>query len=72
MIKRRYRIPWVANAVAETRWLRNLVLELYVPPRKATFVYCDNISVVYLSENSVQHQRTKHVELDIHFIREKC
>ncbi|KAI3746199.1 hypothetical protein L6452_08623 [Arctium lappa] len=61
----------VANAVAETSWLRNLLLELYVPTRKATVVYCDNISAVYLSENPVQHQRTKHVELDIHFVREK-
>ncbi|KAI3697752.1 hypothetical protein L6452_30849 [Arctium lappa] len=60
-----------ANAVAETSWLRNLLLKLYVPTRKATVVYCDNISAVYLSENPVQHQRTKHVELDIHFVREK-
>lgn len=61
----------VANAVAETSWLRNLLLELSVPTCKATIIYCDNISAVYLSENPVQHQRTKHVELDIHFVREK-
>ncbi|XP_021995350.1 uncharacterized mitochondrial protein AtMg00810-like [Helianthus annuus] len=61
----------VANAVAEASWLRNLLLELHVPIVKATIVYCDNISAVYLSENHVQHHRTKHVELDIHFVREK-
>lgn len=61
----------VANAVAESSWLRNLLLELHVPTRRTTIVYCDNISAVYLSENPVQHQRTKHVELDIHFVREK-
>ncbi|XP_022038463.1 uncharacterized mitochondrial protein AtMg00810-like [Helianthus annuus] len=61
----------VANAVAETSWLRNLLFELHVPITRATIVYCDNISVVYLSDNPVQHQRTKHVELDIHFVREK-
>ncbi|XP_022014710.2 uncharacterized mitochondrial protein AtMg00810-like [Helianthus annuus] len=61
----------VANAVAETSWLRNLLLELQVPVSRATIVYCDNISAVYLSDNPVQHQRTKHVELDIHFVREK-
>jgi hypothetical protein len=34
-------------------------------------VYCDNISVVYLSSNPVQHQQTKHVEIDLHLVREK-
>lgn len=61
----------VANAVAETSWLRNLLLELHLPIKQATLVYCDNVSAVYLSTNPVQHQRTKHVELDIHFVREK-
>lgn len=58
----------VANAVAETTWLRNLLLELGCPLTKATIVYCDNISAVYLSSNTVHHQRTKHIELDIHFV----
>lgn len=60
----------VANATAETSWLRNLLLELHVPITKATIVYCDNISAMYLSDIPVQHQRTKHVEIDIHFVRE--
>jgi hypothetical protein len=33
-------------------------------------VYCDNISAIYMSSNPVQHQRTNHVEIDLHFIRE--
>ena len=33
-------------------------------------VYCDNVSVVNLSFNLVQHQRTKHIEIDIHFVRD--
>nr|GEV02752.1 ribonuclease H-like domain-containing protein [Tanacetum cinerariifolium] len=59
----------VANAVAETCWLRNLLRELHTPLSFATLVYCDNVSAVYLSSNSVQHQRTKHIEIDIHFVR---
>jgi hypothetical protein len=61
----------VANGVAEATWLRQLLMELQVPPSRCTLVYCDNISVVYLSHNPVQHQRTKHVEIDLHFIQEK-
>nr|GEY21433.1 ribonuclease H-like domain-containing protein [Tanacetum cinerariifolium] len=33
-------------------------------------VYCDNVSIVYLSVNRVQNQQTKHVEIDIHFVRD--
>lgn len=61
----------IANAVAETCWIRNLLLELHCPIRSATIVYCDNISSVFISNNPVQHQRTKHIEIDIHFVREK-
>lgn len=52
-------------------WILNLLLELHCPIRQATLVYCDNVSAIYLSGNSVQHQRTKHIEMDIHFVREK-
>ncbi|GKF61324.1 ribonuclease H-like domain-containing protein, partial [Tanacetum coccineum] len=60
----------VAKAVAETCWLRNLLRELHTPLSSATLVYYDNVSVVYLSSNRVQHQRTKHIEIDIHFVQD--
>jgi hypothetical protein len=37
----------------------------------ARLVYCDNVSAVYMSSNPVQHQRTKHIEIDLHFMRER-
>nr|GEW41068.1 ribonuclease H-like domain-containing protein [Tanacetum cinerariifolium] len=46
----------------------NLLRELHSPLSTATLVYCDNVSAVYLSANPVQHQRTKHIEIDIHFV----
>jgi hypothetical protein len=61
----------VTNGVAEATWLRQLLHELQTPPSRCTLVYCDNISVVYLSTNPVQHQHTKHVKIDLHFVREK-
>ncbi|GJW88041.1 ribonuclease H-like domain-containing protein [Tanacetum coccineum] len=56
--------------VAETCWLHNLLRELHTPLSSATLVYSDNVSAVYLSCNPVQHQRTKHIEIDIHFVRD--
>nr|GEU30229.1 ribonuclease H-like domain-containing protein [Tanacetum cinerariifolium] len=60
----------VANVVAETCWLHNLLRELHTPLSFATLVYFENVSAIYLSCNPVQHQRTKHIEIDIHFFHE--
>ncbi|GJV26905.1 ribonuclease H-like domain-containing protein [Tanacetum coccineum] len=56
--------------VGEIAWIRNLLRELHSPLLTATLVYCDNVSVVYMSANPVQHQQTKHIEIDIHFVRD--
>jgi hypothetical protein len=61
----------VGNGVAKAYWLRQLLQELYTPLTKSTLVYCDNISTVYLSTNPIQHQRTRHVEIDLYFVRER-
>ncbi|GKA27238.1 ribonuclease H-like domain-containing protein [Tanacetum coccineum] len=58
----------VANVVAETAWLRNLLRELHTPLLTATLVYCDNVSDVFLTANPMQHQRTKHIKIGIHFV----
>nr|GEZ52675.1 ribonuclease H-like domain-containing protein [Tanacetum cinerariifolium] len=60
----------VANVVAETAWIRNLPCELHTPLFTATLVYCDKVNVIYMSANPVQHQHTKHIEIDIHFVRD--
>nr|GEU45019.1 hypothetical protein [Tanacetum cinerariifolium] len=61
----------VANTVAETSWIRNLLHELHTSLFTATLVYCDIVSTVYMSTNPVQHQQTKHIEIDIHFVHDK-
>jgi hypothetical protein len=60
-----------AHVVAETCWLRQLLQELHAPISSATIVYCDNVSAIYMIANPVHHRRTKHIEIDIHFVREK-
>ena len=66
--KAEYRV--VAIAVAEASWLRQLLSELQSPLHRSTLVYCGNISTVYMSANPIQHQRTKHIEIDLQFVRE--
>jgi hypothetical protein len=61
----------IANGMAEATWLRQLLHEFQTPPSWCTLIYCDNISAMYISTNLVQHQCTKHVEIDLYFIREK-
>jgi hypothetical protein len=58
----------VANGVAEATWLQQHLGKLHNPLTKTTLVYCDNLSAVYLSNNPVRHQRTKHVEIDLQFV----
>lgn len=48
-----------------------MLVKLRCPINVATIVYCDNIIAVYMSTNPVGHQRSKHTEIDIHFVREK-
>ncbi|XP_014660695.1 uncharacterized protein LOC106804346 [Setaria italica] len=61
----------VAPAAAYYCWLRQLHQELHVPLASATVVYYDNVSAVYMTTNPVHHWCTKHIEIDIHFAREK-
>ena len=59
----------VANVVSKTCWIRNLLLEIHFPINTTTHVYF--VIILVLSSNPIHHQRTKHIEMDIHFVREK-
>jgi hypothetical protein len=61
----------IANVVAESYWLRQLLLELGHPPQRASIVFCDNVRAAYMPSNLVHHQRTKHIEIGLHFVRDK-
>jgi hypothetical protein len=61
-----------AHAVAETVWLRQLLVELHHRLPSATIVYRhNNINAVYVAANPVQHRRTKYIEINVHFVGEK-
>jgi len=61
----------VANATAEVMWIQKLLDELGIPHPQAACLWCDNIGAKYLSASPVFHARTKHIEIDYHFVREQ-
>jgi histone deacetylase 1/2 len=52
-------------------WIQTLLDELGMSQSKAAVLWCDNIGATYLSANPVFHARTKHIEVDYHFVRER-
>ncbi|CAL2267766.1 unnamed protein product [Prunus armeniaca] len=61
----------MAHRVCELLWIRNLLGELGFKPKHAMQLNCDNKTAIDIAHNPVQHDRTKHVEVDKHFIKEK-
>nr|GFA43364.1 putative ribonuclease H-like domain-containing protein [Tanacetum cinerariifolium] len=52
----------IAKGLAEALWIRKLVSEIGFPPQGSTQIMCDNKAAIQISENPVQHDRTKHAE----------
>ncbi|KAH9652494.1 protein kinase domain-containing protein [Citrus sinensis] len=61
----------LADLSCELQWLRALFADLGHLQHDPMTVYCDNQSALYIAENPVYHERTKHIELDCHFVRER-
>ncbi|KAM1496473.1 hypothetical protein ACFX13_031508 [Malus domestica] len=59
------------STAAELDWLQQLFQVLQVRIPHPPVLFCDNLSAIALSFNPVQHQRTKHIEVDVHFVRER-
>ncbi|XP_035541384.1 uncharacterized mitochondrial protein AtMg00810-like [Juglans regia] len=61
----------LALTIGEVYWLRMLLKELQVPLDTTPTLWCDNLRALSLATNPVYHAKTKHIEVDYHFIREK-
>ena len=61
----------MASGLCETMWLRILLSELGLYDSAPLQLYCGNQATINLVNNPVHHDRTKHIEIDRHFIREK-
>ena len=61
----------LSSAATEVIWLQFLFLDLSIKVEVIPIIWCDNTRAKALSANPIFHSRTKHIEIDIHFIREK-
>ncbi|PKU65510.1 Retrovirus-related Pol polyprotein from transposon TNT 1-94 [Dendrobium catenatum] len=58
----------LAAATSDVIWLKRLLNDFSAPQSKPTPIFCDNVSAIALSNNPIFHARTKHIEIDHHFI----
>ena len=61
----------ITKGVCELLWLKRLVEEVMCSAQDTMDLFCDNKAAIAIAHNPVQHDRTKHVEGDTHFIKEK-
>ena len=61
----------LANATAEIIWVQAILNELAILQTETPLLWCDNLGATYLSANPVFYARTKHIEIDFHFVRER-
>ncbi|PKU66220.1 Retrovirus-related Pol polyprotein from transposon TNT 1-94 [Dendrobium catenatum] len=59
----------LSAATSDVLWLRRLAEEL-LRQKEPTTIHCDNLSAIAIARNPVFHARTKHIEIDFHFIRQ--
>ncbi|KAD5962055.1 hypothetical protein E3N88_13528 [Mikania micrantha] len=61
----------MADVTSEMMWVRRLLKELGIVSNDLMRLYCDNQSAIHIAKNQVFHERTKHIEVDCHLIRDR-
>lgn len=61
----------MANTTAELLWIKTLLRDIGIFLANAPVLWCDNLSAIYLTASLIFHARTKHVEVDFHFVHER-
>lgn len=61
----------MANCAAEVTWLSGLLKELDVQVELPVKMHCDSKAAIQIAANPIFHERTKHIDIDCHFVRER-
>jgi hypothetical protein len=61
----------MASTASELIWIKHLLRDMKVELTVTMKMYCDNQAARHIASNLVFHERTKHIEVDCHFVREK-
>ena len=61
----------MAQSVCEIMWLHKLLMEVGIKTPIPSKLWCDNQTTLHIASNPVFHERTKHIEIDYHFVHEK-
>ena len=61
----------MASTVSELTWIKQVLKDLHITIEEPIKVFCDNNSARHIASNPAFHERTKHIEVDYHYIRKK-
>jgi len=61
----------LASTTCEIQWLSYLLRDLHIVSQATVVLFCDKKSALHLAVNLVFHERSKHIEIDCHVVREK-
>ncbi|KAL2235391.1 UNVERIFIED_CONTAM: Retrovirus-related Pol polyprotein from transposon RE1, partial [Sesamum indicum] len=61
----------MSSTTCELIWIHSLLKDLKINIQTPIIFYCDNQATLYITANLVFHERTKHIEIDCHLVRDK-
>ena len=57
--------------MCEIMWVNQFLSEVGIKVSMSTKLWCDNQATIHIASNPFFHERTKHIQIDCHFVREK-